>query len=307
MNEGEGNNKSAPVIGYFVSLPATPIHDALTWLGIVRALWKYKIIIAAVSLAMGLGFWFLGSLLKPIYKAEAVVALVDQEGASVSPAVSGQLGRLASLAGLSLGGSGSGRQELWAFLSSRSLYSTYIEKADLLPILFPSRWDAGSRQWRASSGKAATAPSMDQGIEKLRRSVLKVVLDRDTGLVKISAEHSDAQVAEVLVNGLIQLGNEEVRTKVASEATRSLSFLEKPMSATQDVETRQLIAQLMQRQISTRMLTSVRADYAYKVVDPAFKPDIDRYIRPRKAIYAALGLLLGFLVSSLWVVWRKAF
>jgi uncharacterized protein involved in exopolysaccharide biosynthesis len=307
VNEGEGEAKgsSAPVIGYFVSLPATPVSDAFSWLGIVRALWKYKLIIAAASLAMGVVFWFLGSLLKPIYKSEAVVALVEQDGASVSPAVSGQLGRLASLAGFNLGGTGSGRQELWAVLSSRSLYATYIGKDGLLPVLFPSGWDGAKKQWLDSDGEPKVAPTLDQGIEKLRRSVLKVVLDRETGLVKISAEHTDPEIATKLVNGLISLGNEEVRAKVAGEATRSLEFLEKEMSSAQDVETRQLIAQLMQRQISTRMLTSVRADYAYKVVDPAFRPDPDRYIRPRRALYAALGLFFGLLVSSLWVVWRK--
>jgi capsular polysaccharide biosynthesis protein len=305
VNDGEGKNDSAPVIGYFVSLPATPVGDAFSWIGIVRALWKYKLLITLVSVFLGVAFWWLGSFVKPTYRAESVVALVEQDGASVSPAVSGQLGRLASMAGFNLGGTGSGRQELWAVLSSRSLYATYIGKEELLPVLFPARWDASSKKWLEVDGESAGAPTLDQGIEKLRRSILKVVMDRDTGLVKISAEHADPDTAARLVNGLIRVGNEEVRAKVANEATGSLAFLEKEMSLAQDVETRQLIAQLMQRQISTRMLTSVRSDYAYKVVDPAFRPDPDRYIRPRRALYAALGLFLGFLVSSLWVVCRK--
>lgn len=119
-------------------------------------------------------------------------------------------------------------------------------------------------------------------------------MDRDTGLVRISAEHADPDTAARLVNGLIRVGNEEVRAKVANEATGSLAFLEKEMSLAQDVETRQLIAQLMQRQISTRMLTSVRSDYAYKVVDPAFRPDPDRYIRPAGLCMQRWGCSLNF-------------
>jgi uncharacterized protein involved in exopolysaccharide biosynthesis len=303
--EGDAKDKSAPVIGYFVSLPATPVVDAFSWIAVIRALWKFKALVVVVSVVLGLAFWWLGSFVKPVYRAEAVVAIVEQEGASGAPAVAGQLGRLASLAGLNLGGSGSGRQELWAVLSSRALYATLIEKEDLLPVLFPANWDAQRKEWRASDGKTSPVPTLDRGIEKLRRSVFKVVMDRETGLVKISAEHAEPDTAMRLVNVLIKIGNEEVRAKVANEATRSLDYLGKEMSTTQDVETRQLIAQLMQRQISTRMLTSVRSDYAYKVVDPAFQPDRDRYIKPRRALYAALGMFLGFLLSSLWVVWRK--
>lgn len=305
MSEGDTQGSSAPVIGYFVSLPVTPVSDAFTWMSVIRAVWRYKPLIAVTSIALGLAFWWLGSFVKPVYRAEAVVALVEQDGASGAPAVSGQLGRLASLAGVSIGGSGSGRQELWAVLGSRALYATFIQRENLLPVLFPGSWDAQHGQWLNSDNTKAAAPTMDQGIERLRRSVLKVVMDRDTGLVKISAEHSDPQAAARLANALIKVGNEEVRAKVATEASRSLEYLEKQMSNTQDVETRQLIAQLMQRQISTRMLTSVRSDYAYKVVDPAFQPDRERYIRPRRALYAALGMFLGFFLSCLWVVWRK--
>lgn len=290
------------MVGYFVSLPATPVSDAFAWAGIVRRVWRSRILVALASLISGFGFWLIGAFLEPVYRAEAVVALVEQERSSASALMTGQLGRLASIAGIDAG-SGSGRQELLAVLSSRSLYATFIEQEQLMPVLFPDRWDNKSQQWRRK-GNSSGAPTLDQAIEKLRRKVFKVWMDRDTGLVKVTAEHADPAVAASLVNSLLRVGNELVREKVSGEATLSLRFLEEELARAQDVETRQLIAHLMQQQLSTRMLTSVRPDYAYKVVDPAYEPDRDRYVRPRRLLYAVLGVFLGFFLSAIWFVSR---
>jgi uncharacterized protein involved in exopolysaccharide biosynthesis len=300
----EQESKSA-VVGYFIPAAPTSVADALGWEALVRVLWTRKFLIGFATVFSGLLCWGLGAFVAKAYRAEAIVAIVEQEGAVSTASIGGQLGRLASLAGVNLGGGASNRQELVAFLSSRTLYGTYIAKEQLLPVLFSSRWDATAKKWKSGGGLAALPPSLDEGVEQLRRRVFGIKVDRDSGLIHISAEHANPETAAKLVNALIATGNFEVKTRVSAEAAQSLQFLNSALIGTQDVETRQLIAQLMQRQLSSRMLASVRAEYAYKVIDPAFVPGADRFVKPRRAVYAAIGMFCGLLVASLWAIWRS--
>jgi capsular polysaccharide biosynthesis protein len=92
------------------------------------------------------------------------------------------------------------------------------------------------------------------------------------------------------------------------EIDKNMRFLNQELQAAQVVELRTAIAQVMQAQVSERMLASVRQEYALKIIDPALPSDADRPVRPRKVLYCALGLsagsFLGFAFGLILFYWR---
>jgi uncharacterized protein involved in exopolysaccharide biosynthesis len=300
--EMQSNEQRDQIVGYFIPASPVPMEGLYDWSALTRRVLKRKWVVAVTTLLFAVAFGVVAAYSQRIYRAEALVTLVEQDGTSVSASMTGQLGRLASLAGVNLGAGSGNKQELLAFLTSRSLLSTYIEREQLMPVLFPDRWDSDKSKWR--DDLSAKPPTMDEAVETLRRFVIDVTQDRLSGLVVISADHRNPAMAAQLVNRFIAVGNAEVRARVANEATRSLEFLDHELAATQNVDVRRAIFELMQQQLSSRMLTSVREDYAYKIVDPAFVPDDKRFERPRRVVYVAIGAFLGLLLGCLYAIVR---
>jgi LPS O-antigen subunit length determinant protein (WzzB/FepE family) len=56
--------------------------------------------------------------------------------------------------------------------------------------------------------------------------------------------------------------------------------------------------------MSKAMLASVRQDYAFRTLDPALPPDVDAYVKPMRALIVALGLLLGGVLGTGFVLLR---
>jgi uncharacterized protein involved in exopolysaccharide biosynthesis len=50
---------------------------------------------------------------------------------------------------------------------------------------------------------------------------------------------------------------------------------------------------MIENQVRTAMMANTREDFAFKVVDPAVTPDLRAKVRPRRALIALGGVLLG--------------
>lgn len=253
---------------------------------------------AALGLAVSVS---ISMLLTPVYRAEVVAMPVDdtRDGSSLSR-LAGQFGGLAALAGITMP-TGTNRDEAIAVLKSRQFALQMIDDLRLLPVLFADRWDPESGQWQ--TGLLVEAPTADDAWRLWDKSIRDVLDDRDRGLIVARIEWRDREMAASWANLLITRLNESLRSRRLEELDRSIRFLEGELDRAQIVELRAVIAQVMQSQVSERMLANVREEFALKVIDPALPMDADRPIRPRPALYAFLGLsggaLLGFAIGLL--------
>jgi uncharacterized protein involved in exopolysaccharide biosynthesis len=53
----------------------------------------------------------------------------------------------------------------------------------------------------------------------------------------------------------------------------------------------------MESQLKTKAVATVRKEYAFRVIDPAIPSDPDLRLRPHKAQYILIGLVMGFLTG----------
>jgi uncharacterized protein involved in exopolysaccharide biosynthesis len=52
------------------------------------------------------------------------------------------------------------------------------------------------------------------------------------------------------------------------------------------------------------MFARVRAQYAFKVIDPAYVPDADKYVRPKRLAMILIGALAGVIAALVLVAFR---
>ena len=290
-----------PVLGYFVAAPARSVRDDLALSEIVHRCWRGRWIIIATSFVMAGLFVVWATYSQKTYRATAVLSVVRPDGSGdAGLGLGGQLGVLAAAAGLRSGTSNANREEFIAFLKSRRLQAAFIESEGLLPALYADRWDPVAKKWK--SGDPSAIPSMDEAVEKLRRTFLKVDIDKVTGLISVSFESTNRRSVARWVQGYVDLANRAIRARTTAESDRSLKFLNRELQDTQPVAVQQAIYGLMQNQLNSKMLASVREEYAYRTIDNATEPSVRRHVRPIRRAYAVVGAFLGFIIAALFSV-----
>jgi uncharacterized protein involved in exopolysaccharide biosynthesis len=258
----------------------------------------WKLILTGVicgAVAAGLGF-----MMHRVYRATVVVTPAgSDEMRSAISRVAGGLGGLASLAGVSLPEGSKDKEEALAILKSRSFAQSFIRDQGLMTLIFQNLWDAKTGKWKVSSPE--DVPTMQDAVEIFEKKIISIVEDRDRGLVTLSTEWRDREQVAAWANLLIARVNEQLRARRLAELDRNIAYLNREIDKTSVVELRNSLYHLVETQINERMVASVRSEYAFRVIDPAVVPDIDRYVWPRKALMAALGFAIGIFGCGLWI------
>jgi uncharacterized protein involved in exopolysaccharide biosynthesis len=233
---------------------------------------------------------------QPVYRAEALLAPVSPDAGSGSNSLlSGQLGGLASLAGVSLGPGNDRKVEALAVLKSRALTYAFVTEAELLPILFAEDWDAEHARWKADD--PGEVPGLWEANELFASELRKVIEDKDTGLVTLAIEWGDPELAAAWVNELIVRTNDRLRSSAIEHAERNIAYLKKQIEQTNIIEVRQSSYRLIESEIKTVMMAQGSDEYAFKVIDPPVVPQ-DK-VRPMRSMIVAAGLVSGFVLSCI--------
>jgi uncharacterized protein involved in exopolysaccharide biosynthesis len=268
----------------------------------VRAARRGALIVFLIGLAATAAVAFMTS---PVYRGKVVTVVISDQAGGGLGGLLGQFGGLASLAGLNLPLGDSNRAEAIAVLSSREFSRSFIEDENLLPVLFWKKWDAGQGKW--SVDDPDDIPTIGDGLKKFEEKVRRVNVDELTGLVTLTIDWRDRELAARWANGMVARANQEMRRRAIDEARRSIEYLEAEAAKTSVAELRSTIYSVVETQINTIMLASVRDEYSFRVIDPASVPDADKYVWPRRALILALGFIVSILLALTWVFARYVF
>jgi LPS O-antigen subunit length determinant protein (WzzB/FepE family) len=297
------DREDRPVLGYFVPVPAHDVRDDLALSALFRQCWRGRWIIFGCTFVVAALFIAWATFSGKYYRATAVVSIVRPDGnVDGGAGLGGQLGALAAAAGLRAGNANANREEFIAFLKSRRLQARFIESENLLPVLYADRWDSTKQAWK--SADPSQVPSLDEAVEKLRRELIDIEIDKVTGLLSVSFEARDRRAVAKWTTNYIDLANRAIRGRTTAESERSLEFLNRELQETQPVAVQQAIYGLIQSQLNSKMLASVREEYAFRTIDNATEPSVKRPERPVRRAYAVVGAFLGMLLGAILAIWR---
>lgn len=270
---------------------------------VFATLWRGKLVITAITLCVVATAVCITFAFDKRYDAAVVFTAVPDNGTSGSLGGGGglgaQLGGLASLAGLSLSGN-ERKAEFLAVLQSQSLAERFITENNLLPVFFKDDWDSVLSQWENQED----APTLWEAGQYFKKKVRRLTTDNKTGISTLTISWTDPSVASAWANQLLAMANEYVRSRAISEAEGNIDYLNEQLSKTTVVAVQNSITRLLENEINRAMLARAGQEYAFRVIDPAVKPD--RASFPNRKLFAALGFVLGLLVSVAVVLIRDA-
>lgn len=263
---------------------------------------RYKTMIISITLLATIAAVAIAFRLTPIYRAEVLLAPVSDDEQSSMSAIIGQVGGLASLAGINLGSSGGATDQVLATLTSKSFIGKFIDEEKLMPLLFADKWDKTTSQQIVESSDGF--PTAQDAYKRFNDQILDVSTDKKTGLVTLSVQWKDPQQAANWANKLVARINRHEQQLAISEAEQSIAYLKQQLAKTSVVEMQQSVYQLMEAQTKKIMLASVRDQYAFKVIDPAVAPE--NRLKPNRKMITLLGFILGLMAALIGaLVWER--
>jgi G-rich domain on putative tyrosine kinase/Chain length determinant protein len=289
-----------PPSGYFIVVADPQEEGADELASFTVELWAAWKLLLATAVVGGLVAVGIALLMRPSFRAEALVAPVTtQTSAGGVGGALRELGGIAALAGIDVGMGGGRKGEYLATLSSPGLARDFIQSGNLLPILYADRWDPQAKRWRADK----KPPTLGQAVKRFTDGVVSISDDRRTSLVTVTVDWYSPQLAAQWANGLIELANDRLRADAIHSAQSSLEYLDKELAKTNVVEIRQAIYQLTEQQVNNAMLANVQREYAYRFIDRAVPPETK--FSPKRTVIGAVGAAVGLFLGVMVVYVRR--
>jgi uncharacterized protein involved in exopolysaccharide biosynthesis len=277
-------------------------YDGVLDLQQLIIIWNKKWWVIGSTTVFSILFAVLAYVMTPVYSAAAVVipANSGRSSSGVMNSALAQLGGLASLAGVSLSGSGDETTEALAILRSRGFIEKFITEENLMPKLYPKIWDSANKRWLVDD--PSKQPSISKAYKSFVEGILTVSQDKKTSLVTIKIVWKDRTEAALWANKLVERINQTMRSRAVENSDASIGYLEKELRSTGVVATQEAINRLIESQIRQRMLANVTPEFAFRVVDSAMPSDPDQPIKPRKAVLMVSGFALGGMIGLILAV-----
>ena len=276
--------------------PVNTVETQISLLAIWQFVRRNLAVIATCMVLFGGATLALSFLVTPRYRAEAMFSPAGGSGSLGD--LGGQLGGLAAIAGINLGGVGKKSEESLEYLRSRGFTAQFIEKHHLLPLLYAKKWDARSGQWRGDP------PTLAEGVKRFSNKVRQISEDRRTGVVTLAITWTDRTVAAEWANSLIREADQSLRQRAIAELDRSIEYLKAESAAAHVFEVQSAVYKVMESELKDQMVARTRDSYAFKILDPALAPDPKDLDSPNKGMYAALGTFFGLVVGLIWSALR---
>ena len=262
-------------------------ENEIDLIGLWWIVWDHRILVAATTVLCALVALFVALTATPLYRASVVMTETKDTGLGAAESgMAGQLGGLASLAGLALGAGGE-HPERQAVLRSRHLVEEFVSKPDVLPHLMRG---------------AKPGQSLWMTIERFRRSVLDIEEDKLKATTTVTMDWVDPAAAARWANEFVALANEQLRKQAMQDADRNVKYLEDQVERTHSVDIQKVMYGLIERETQRLMLANGRMDYAFTVVDPAVKAEVR--VSPKRTLMVLSGITAGFLLGC-YVAWVR--
>jgi len=278
---------------------------------IFLSLWKRKKLIFSITSIISISALIYSLSLPDIYTSVSRLAPSAPEDSLTSKL--GGLATFGSLAGVSLPpDSISKSQEAVERMKSFEFFSSYIlPNIRLEDMMAVKKWipgeniliyddklfDESSGKWvRDVSYPKKPMPSNQEAF-KVYKEIFRISEDNKSLFLSVSIKHHSPYIAKDWLVLIINQINESMLIRDSEQAKKSITYLGDTAQATNIQSIKEIISNLLEKEMQTLMLAASNEDYIFSIIDPPLVPEIKS--DPSRSIICILGTMFGFMVSIL--------
>lgn len=280
--------------------------------------WKWFVLF---GFSTAIIFAYISTQLPNQYTSEVVLVAADS-GSNGIEGLSGQLGGLASLAGVSLNSGKDNSLLALQILKSRKFLVDFVKNQKIEEQLFAieswdkeldeyiydiKKYDLTTKKWLMRSDRPISYYPTDAEIYEEMTSLLDVEVDKANQVTKVSFSYYNPLIAQQWLTLLIETLNNTLRSIEITEREDQIHFLQEQLELQTNAEIRNVFYTLIEEQLKSSTLAKARAEFAFKVIDPAMLPEYKS--SPKRALITVLGGLVGgvfcFILLTVFYLIRK--
>lgn len=233
----------------------------------------------------------------PVYRATLVMVPAESrsQGTGLGAAL-GQLSGLANAVGMGglAGSTNEETEEALAVMRSRAFTTAFLEEVEAEDDL--------ARQLGLPSDLPLDNSVKTKAARYFNSSVRSVVLDKKTGLYRLSMDWTDPAAAALWANETVKRLNAVMRARAIERSQANQSYLQKEAARASQVDVRNAVSRLLEAEIRQLMLANVTPEFAFRVVDAATPPELDEKVKPNRRTLVAAGTVFAAFGSLVIVV-----
>ena len=285
-------------------------NEEIDLVALFEVIWSKKLVVLLITLSFAIASVLYAFSQPDRYISEVLLMPNEQENKAGIGSLAGQLGGIASLAGIDVGNPGISKTKyaLEVLKSRRFLFKFFNDHDIKREIISSTGWDRESnellfekRTSQIALKKSGVSSFSDQDVyETFLKENLGIVESSETGMVKISITHYSPTFAKSVLDKIIAAINHSIKQEDVQNALKSINYLERELKETNVVGSKSVFYRLIEQQHRSLMLAKVRDEYVLKIVDPAIIPEKTQL--PNRAMIIAVGGFLGVFCSLLFVL-----
>lgn len=284
-----------------------------------RVIWQGKWTIITTTFVIAIIAVTYAFSLPNIYKSEVLLAPANESKSGGMAGLAAQFGGLASIAGVNLGGSGTDKSTIaLEIVKGKVFIAEFVNENNLKAVLMATEgWSQGSNKliydsdvynfdiktWLRDVEMPKQAEPSDLEVhEYFLKENLSININKETGFIRLSIKHYSPYVAKNIVEKLVVAINEKLKGDDIREANKSIEYLQDALNKSPIADMQKVFYQLIEQQEQTKMLASVRDQYALKIINPAVVEE--KKSGPKRALICIMAVMLAGMLSVMVVLIR---
>tara|TARA_R110002072_G_scaffold255129_2_gene413863 strand:- start:16365 stop:17327 length:963 start_codon:yes stop_codon:yes gene_type:complete len=300
-----------------LSVDSVSLHqnDVIDLKEVMAAIWAGKWLIVCVAALFAVASIIYALSIPDEYKSTAILVPASSSNSS-GGSLSGQLGGLAALAGLSKGAGDSNTVVAMSLIETWGFLESFIVNNHLEPEVFAVRgwdrannkliydskiFDATNNVWLDEGGvpSQAAKPSSWKLYLSIKNKI-NISQDEATGLISLSVEHYSPFVAKKWLDKLIVAINMHAKSRDRADALESIKYLKSQINKTNVSEMQAVFYQIIEEQTKTLMLAEISSEYVLKTISSGKVAEIKS--KPKRALMVIFFTLLGSMLAMTFVL-----
>ena len=264
--------------------------------------WKWFI---ALGFSFAIVFALISINLPDEYTSEILLADADSTSGDMG-GIAGQLGGLASIAGININSGKNKKLIALQIFESRKFLVDFVKDNKIEALLFAvESWDNTEKQfiydegkfnvktkeWLPRPGLTISYYPTDLEIHLKMKSLLEVDVDKTNKVTRMWLTYYHPQRAQQWLGMLVEKLNNSLRQTELDEKEAQISFLQQELNLEKNSEIRNVFYSLIEEQLKSSTLAKARNEYIFRIIDPAIYPENPS--APKKALITILGGLVG--------------
>lgn len=275
-------------------------EDEIDLKELFNTIWKYKYKIAIFTSVVVLATLIYVLSIPNSYKSEIILTPQSENKSS-----GGGLASLASLAGVSLGSSGSSKDPFTMMETTLKDYEfnkTIIEKYNLIEkiqnpqnLVFALGFD---KFYFSSDDKEIK--NLDEAIYSANQKLAKILSiseDKKTGLITLKAEFTDRFFAKELVDIYLNEMIEKIKYQDMKEIDKQIEYYTKELSNTYDVSLKEQLSKSLSALMQKRVFSLANDYYFVSKVTDSRVAYIKEKTQPKRALILIVSMVTSIILG----------